>query len=207
MIVRYAASVALGVAVTFGLLFVMQLMIATGRDALTEPKTVRLVDFVRVERDSRVETRERKPERPPEPEQRPEAVRPDIDTAALGSLPVTMSAPAIELGASVTGGIGTVSDGEYLPIVKVAPIYPTRALMKRLEGYVMVRFTVTVTGAVKDVEVLESTAQIFEDPAVEAALKFKYKPRVINGTPVEVVGVRNKIVFTMDPAEQVAMDQ
>jgi protein TonB len=54
--------------------------------------------------------------------------------------------------------------------------------------------------------VLESTAPIFEDPAVEAALKFKYKPRIINGAAVEVVGVLNKIVFTMDQGQRLAME-
>ena len=106
-----------------------------------------------------------------------------------------MSAPSIDAGISV-GGIGFgVSDGEYLPIVKVAPVYPSRALSRGLEGYVIVEFTVTTNGSVRDVSVVESTSTLFERAASEAALKFKYKPRVIDGQPVEVPGVRNKITF------------
>jgi protein TonB len=90
-----------------------------------------------------------------------------------------------------------VSDGEYLPIVKVAPVYPARALARRLEGHVLLEFVVTQTGAVRDVKVIESTAPLFERPAIEAALKFRYKPRVIDGEAVEVAGVRNMITFTM----------
>ena len=93
-------------------------------------------------------------------------------------------------------GVGFgVSDGEYLPIVKVAPVYPSRALSRGLEGYVIVEFTVTQTGATKDVVVVESTSSLFERAAVDAAYKFKYKPRVIDGVAVEVPGVRNKITF------------
>ena len=88
-----------------------------------------------------------------------------------------------------------VTDGEYLPIVKVAPVYPSRALSRGLEGYVIVEFTVTRTGTVTDVVVVESTSTLFERAASEAALKFKYKPRVIDGEAVEVPGVRNKITF------------
>ena len=77
-------------------------------------------------------------------------------------------------------------------------MYPTRALAKRLEGYVLVEFVVTQTGSVKDVVVLESTADLFERPAIEAALKFKYKPRIVDGVAVEVRGVRNRIVFEME---------
>jgi protein TonB len=83
-------------------------------------------------------------------------------------------------------------------VVKVAPVYPMRALQRRLEGYVVVEFVVTSSGAVRDVTVIESTAEIFEEAAVEAAMKFKYKPRIVDGTPIEVPGVRNQITFKLD---------
>jgi len=205
MIARFATAVGLGVVVTLGLLYTMQRMIDSGREVITAPATLRIVDFVRVERSPVVETRERKPERPPEPEARPEVPLPELDGSFASALPVTVTAPDIATGVSVGHGLGAVSDGEYLPIVKVAPVYPMRALSKHLEGFVLLEFTVTAAGAVKDVVVVESTAQLFEGPAIEAALKFRYKPRIIDGAPVEVVGVRNKILFTMDPGEQLAM--
>jgi len=106
-----------------------------------------------------------------------------------------MSAPSVEANLSV-GGVGFgISDGEYLPIVKVAPVYPARALSRGLEGYVIVEFTVTRQGTVRDVSVVESSSSLFERAAMDAALKFKYKPRVIAGEPVEVPGVQNKITF------------
>ena len=200
MIVRYAVAIAAGSAVTFGLLFAMQLMILTGKEALTETRSVGVVDFVRVERDAVIETKHRKPDKPPPPELRPELPAPAIANPFDTGLAVAISEPAIELSVGV-GGVGFgIADGEYLPIVKVAPVYPARARARRLEGYVMVEFTVTETGSVKDVAVVESTASLFEEAAVEAALKFKYKPRVINGQPVEVPGVRNKIVFSVERA-------
>lgn len=195
MIARYAISIGLGAGVTFGLLFIMQLLIATGRGALTEANTYRVTDFVRVERNEVVETKKDKPEKPPEPETPPEMPTPNQADNFDNSMAVSMSAPSMEANLSV-GGVGFgVSDGEYLPIVKVAPVYPSRALSRGLEGYVIVEFTVTRQGTVRDVTVVESTSSLFERAATEAALKFKYKPRVIDGEPVEVPGVRNKITF------------
>ena len=37
----------------------------------------------------------------------------------------------------------------------------------------------------------------FEQAAIEAALKFKYKPRTVDGEPIEVPGVQNRITFTL----------
>jgi periplasmic protein TonB len=199
MIARYAVSIGVGAGVTFALLFIMQLLIATGRGAITEATNVRILDFVRVERENRVETKQQKPQKPPEPEKAPDIPSPDASTDLSGNaIAVSMSAPTISAQMGNVGvGFG-VSDGEYLPIVKVAPIYPARAASRGLEGYVIVEFTVTRTGTVKDVTVVESSNSIFERAAVDAAYKFKYKPRVIDGEPVEVPGVRNKITFVLE---------
>lgn len=195
MIARYAISIGLGASVTFGLLFVMQLLIATGRGALTEATSFRVTDFVRVERNEVIESKRDQPEKPPEPEQPPEMPTPNQADSFDNSMAVSMSAPSMEANLSV-GGVGFgISDGEYLPIVKVAPVYPNRALTRGLEGYVIVEFTVTPQGTTRDAVVIESTSSLFERAAVEAALKFKYKPRVIDGQAVEVPGVRNKITF------------
>jgi periplasmic protein TonB len=198
MIVRYAIAVLLGTAVTFSLLLVMQLMIDAGQGAITDTRSVALVDFVRVERTQEVQTQERKAEKPPEPQQPPEMPSPDTGGNFASSVSVSMSTPDLSWGASVGGSGFGVADGEYLPIVKVEPVYPARALARRMEGFVLVKFTVTETGAVRDVVVLESTDEIFERSAIEAALRFKYKPRVIDGQPVQVPGVRNKIVFELE---------
>ena len=195
---RYAISIVLGASVTFALLFVMQLLIATGRGAITEARAFRIVDFVRVERQSIVETKKEKPEKPPEPEQAPDMPSPDMLDSFDSSMAVSMSSPVINASLNI-GGVGFgVSDGEYLPIVKVAPIYPARAASRGLEGYVILEFTVTRAGTVRDVFVVESTSSIFERAATTAAYKFKYKPRVIDGEPVEVPGVRNKITFILE---------
>ncbi|MEO0422016.1 MAG: energy transducer TonB [Pseudomonadota bacterium] len=197
---RLIPSAALAFAVTFGLVYIMQFLIATGQAAMTEDKSLNFLEFVRVKQEEVVEAKQRKPEKPPEPEAPPpEAPRPQLDPTDA-SISITNSAASLS-GVDV-GGIGGLglgaADGEYLPIVKVAPIYPRRALQRGLEGYVIVEFTVSRQGTVKDVIVIESTSSLFDRAAVEAAQKFKYKPRVVNGEPIEVPGVRNQITFKLE---------
>ena len=107
---------------------------------------------------------------------------------------------AVAADVALDGGLALDSgDGEYLPIVKVAPVYPRRALQRGIEGYVIVEFTVTKQGSVRDPVVVEAQPQgIFERAALDAALKFKYKPRVINGEATEVSGIQNRISFEID---------
>ena len=122
MIKRLAAAASLGIGVTFGLLFIMQLLISTGQEAITETESFRLADFVRVERNEIVEVKKEKPEKPPDPEEMPEMPTPDMMNNFDHSMAGSVSAPQINTSMRV-GGVGVgISDGEYLPIVKVAPV-------------------------------------------------------------------------------------
>ena len=59
-------------------------------------------------------------------------------------------------------------------------------------------FTVTTTGTVKDPVVMFSTSSLFERAATRAVLKFKYKPRVVDGVPVDVPNVKTRITFKIE---------
>lgn len=93
-------------------------------------------------------------------------------------------------------------DQEYAPIVKVAPEYPESALANELEGHVWVRYTVTAEGLVADPEVAESSDPVFNDAAVQSVSKFRYQPRVLNGEPVAVPGVRVRVLFRLPNAKR-----
>jgi periplasmic protein TonB len=198
MIARYAIAIGLGTSITFGLLFLMQYMIATGKAVVHDDDAFRFVDFVRVEREQLIETKKDKPEKPPEPEQQPDMPSPDSLDNFESSLGISVNSPNMSMSANV-GGLGFgVSDGEYLPIVKVAPVYPSRAASRGLEGYVIVEYTVTRQGTTRDVVVVETSSSLFDRAAVDSAAKYKYKPRVINGEAVEVPGVRTIIRFELE---------
>jgi TonB family protein len=90
-----------------------------------------------------------------------------------------------------------LSEQDLTQIVRVEPTYPRRAAERGLEGYVIVEYTVTTTGSTRDVTVIESTLSIFDSSAIRAAEKFKYQPRVEDGRPVAVNGVRYRFDFDL----------
>ena len=200
MIGRYAFSVVLGVIVTVSLLFVMQLLIASGKAALTKPRDRAKLEFVRVKRNESLNVEDFTPEKPPKPpETPPEAPPQDMDSMDPDAPTINVAPPAVAADTSIGGPGGmNIAEGDYLPIVRVAPVYPARALSRGLEGYVDMQFTVTTAGTVKDPVVIYSTSSLFERAALRAVLKFKYKPRVVDGVPVEVPGVKTRISFQIE---------
>jgi protein TonB len=201
-------AVGAGSAAAFGLLFLMQALIASGEQALTETVERRVVDFVRVEREETLERRQSKPQRPSKPEAAPpDAPQPSLNQSAdvggqaiggVGGGPVDVGRLDFDLGTGFGVGAGT-ADGDYMPLVKVQPVYPRRAQTRGIEGWVIVELTVTETGGVTNPYVVSSEPSgIFDKAALEAALKFKYKPRVVNGKAIEVRGVRYRMTFVLE---------
>lgn len=200
-LLRYCAALVVGSGVTFGVFWVMQGLISSGGSVMNEQSTERLESFVMQKPDDDVQTKERKPQKPPvapkEPP-KPEMPKPQVAKASTDGFDVggfDISAD-LNVDAGLSGGGG---DGEYLPIVKVAPNYPRRAAQRGIEGYVVVEFTVNALGAVVNPVVIEAAPpNIFDREALAAVKKFKYKPKTVNGKGVEVPGVRNIIRFELE---------
>jgi protein TonB len=200
MLGRYAFSIVVGIVVTLSLLFLMQVLIATGKQALTKPRDRAKLEFVRVKRNEALNTEDFTPEKPPKPPETPPETPPqDMDNIDPTAPTISVAPPAVSAETSIGGPGGmNIAEGDYLPIVRVAPVYPARALSRGLEGYVDMAFTVTTTGTVKDPVVVFSTSSLFERAAIRAVLKFKYKPRVVDGVPVEVPNVKTRITFKIE---------
>jgi len=200
MIGRYVFSIIVGSIITLTLIFVMHLLIEYAEDAVSKEQTKHMLDFVRVKRNETLNTEDFTPEKPPKPPETPPEVPPqDTDAVDPNAPPINIPAPEVASNIDVSGPGGmNIAEGDYLPIVRVAPVYPARALSRGIEGYVDMGFTVTTTGTVRDPAVLFSTSSLFDRAATRAVLKFKYKPRVVDGVPVDVPNVKTRITFMIE---------
>ncbi len=198
-IARMLFGLMLGVVVTAALFWFMQYLIETADRGLNEDKTGHLLDFVRLKRDESIQRRQLKPKKPPPPDAPPpQPPTPQLDSLNPNAEKIAISAAPVETDIEMSGGFSLgVGEGDYLPIVKVAPIYPQRALARSIEGYCVVQYVVTKSGTIRDPFVVEGqcTSSLFHRASIQASLKFKYKPRVIDGEAVEVPGVQNKFTF------------
>jgi protein TonB len=183
--------------VAFGLFLLMQSLISREYEQ-DDVENRKIADIVVPEREIDINVKETKPEKAEDPEEPPPEMEPmevDFDT----DLNVANTAPGasvqVEVSSSGMGG----GDGEYLPIVKVAPIYPRRAQTRGITGYCIVEYTVTKSGSIRDPQPVDcEPSGVFERASVKAAEKFKYKPRVVDGEPIAVAGVQNKFTYELE---------
>jgi protein TonB len=197
--IRLFIGAALAIPVAGGLFFIMQYLIATADPKIDDQKSRKLPDIFMPEREIETNVAEVKPDKPDDPEEPP----PDLDTPDLDmdmNMDAVNMAPSSQVEVAIAGAGGmSASDGEYLPIVKVAPIYPRRAQSRGITGYCIVEYTVTKSGSIRDPQAVDcQPAGIFERASLKAALKFKYKPRVVDGEAIEVAGVQNKFTYELE---------
>lgn len=178
----------------FGLMYSL---IHGTNEALKESEALPTIDFVRLKRDSEMETMSRrKPPPPPAQPPPPSKMRVAADSApqeGMGS----MSIPELSLSANVAGGPvgGTVGrgaamfDGDLIPLQRVQPQYPRDAARAGITGYVVVEVIVNPDGTVRSARAVEAKPKgLFEAAAVQAALRSKFKPKIQDGKPVEQKG-------------------
>lgn len=189
-----AAAVAIGV--TFGLFLFMYGLISMGGDQRAELDAISGIRFGPVEiPDEITEKSRRKPPKPPPPKDPPPPPR--LQVSKMDQ--VVQEMPQLDmpqLDVPMAGGAGMfignfqqveqTAEGDIIPIVRINPIYPREAAINGTEGWVKLEFIITETGTVKSPKVIDAQPpRIFNREAVRAILKWKFKPRVVDGVAVE----------------------
>ena len=205
---KYAAGIGFSSLITVGLFFVMVILIALGDSGIKDDTSVKLTDIVMPERE--IDTFMSEVDKPDKPDEQPEDIaQPELDLQPLTGLDVSVAKPKPNFKA----GGSFFRDGEYIPLFKVVPIYPRRAQERGTMGYALVSFTITETGSVENAVPVEGycSSKSPEDPNVEfrpcsmfnsasarAALKLKYKPKIVDGKAVPVDDVLHRFTYILD---------
>lgn len=183
-------------AVTFGLFLFMYKLISLGGDKRADLGAIAGIHFGPVEIPDEIMTKSRrKPKKPPPPKDPPPPPKMKIEKMdqRVQNMP-RMNLPDLDL--PLVGGEGMFlgnfqqvdqsAEGDIIPVVVIRPMYPRDAAMTGTEGWVKIEFTITEVGTVKNPRVIDSKpARIFNREAIRAILKWKFKPRVVNGVAVE----------------------
>jgi protein TonB len=197
MFANLATALPSGAAVTLTLLFIMHSLIAMQPVVIEESGTPMSIDWIQQDFPEDLNTEDFvKPELP-------EVQHPPVQ--ALNREPVDPGNPIrFARTPAIPGGFGGVlrnpftSDGPLMAIVRVRPVYPSNAASRGIEGHVLVQFDVLANGTVNNVTVIESSNSIFERAAINAAYKFRFKARVIDGEPQTSSGVQYQFRFEME---------
>ena len=189
------------VIVTILLFTAIEYLIGQRRVRLTEGANIEIANFIRAQEQSREVRSRRDPKAPEKPQQEMQQDLHKLQASSSGGMSsLDVDIPDIDLDLDLGGSIAIAR--ELTPLVRIPADYPISALSKEIEGWVLIRFTVTETGSVADPEILRSEPPgVFDRSAKRAVLKWKYQPQIVDGTPAAVV-TYTRLRFEMEKDEE-----
>jgi len=197
---RYLIVGLLAAVITVVLYLLMHALVSQAAKNLRSDDELASIDFTKVKLEDEVRERSRRiPKKPPPPKEPPPPPKMNVqqNQQVVNNMP-TPNIPNLDLGIGgdgpYLGAVGQVNmseEGGVIPIVRIAPQYPRKALMAKIEGWVKVKFTITPSGTVSNPEVVDAKPRrIFDREAIRAILKFKFKPKVVDGVGVEQIATQ-----------------
>ena len=189
-------SMMTALAVTLALFWLMNLMIRNDEILEKLDSKRSYLNFIRIDPEQNsVQTKDRKiKEPPPPPESPPET--PDFK-AQIDNITTDLSMNMPTIGVPMNDGsgpyLGSLQSGQGLagfdtdviPVVQIPPTYPRRAKQARIEGFVTMEVLIRPDGTASGAKVIESDPpRLFDDAAIDAMQRWKFRPKIVDGTPV-----------------------
>ncbi|MFA9383548.1 MAG: energy transducer TonB [Vibrio cyclitrophicus] len=203
--IRLFLALPLAGALGLALFSFMAWMVDNGHQRSPDDSETLSFNMVMVEQEQEVQRRQRAiPEKPEMPEPPPEA-QTSQSQAEVTPLNSMSSLPSLDLNTSIDGlaiNAPTFSDfrsnQQAMPLYRVEPRYPAKALKRGAEGHVIMSFTIDETGRPIDIKVTDANPRrMFEREAMRALKKWKYQPKVVDGKAIAQVGQTVKLEFKL----------
>jgi periplasmic protein TonB len=200
--VRFPMALVGALFVTMGLFAFLHMLISRKGD-ISDVQSVVKIEFTRLRTESEIETkkidkasREKVEQAPPPPQIAFQKSSVDLGGGGdIGAIQTLVQQQTQAMGSLNQGG----GDRDAVPLVRIEPDYPMQARQRGIEGWVVVEFTISTAGTVKDANVVASEpGTVFDRAAVNAVRKWKYNPKVVDGKPVERSGMKVRLDFNME---------
>jgi protein TonB len=195
--------VAFGLAVVLsGLLFWFLNVLITQRPESVERMQAQKIEFTRLRRDTEVQQKKREKAELEKPKEAPPQTNISKSSFDMGGEALAVIAPTVEAKANVRANVSLGAGGtdrDTIPLVRIEPDYPMRARQRGIEGWVVVKFTITPAGTIKDATVVQGQPPgVFDEAAVRAVSRWKYNPKIEGGVAVERPGIMVRLDFKLD---------
>lgn len=199
---RYLSTFMISCIITLFLFLMMQKMLSFEQQRRPSPELINSVDFVRLIREPEAVEKRRQihvPENPEPPEQKkplPKMPKVSVQTPNINT--IELSVPQLQTRLNLNdalylGGFHKNApmqqtlqvDEEVIPLVRIAPSYPSRAARLGIEGWVKMEVLINSKGEVDSVKILESRpSKIFNRAAIKAIKRWRFRPKIVAGKAV-----------------------
>ncbi|PVZ72388.1 energy transducer TonB [Pelagibaculum spongiae] len=193
-------------------LFISMNKLVHPKNTLAQPAdNFRLIDFIQTDKSETIQQKKRLRPEPPKPVNNQPQPQTKISQSKpskpqLANTPLTMPELDLRLDLSIDSSfvqpqsfnnnvpisnvevtvIEAGNNSEAIPLSTFPPVFPSKALRRKIEGFVTLSFTVTKSGRISNIKIIESDPKrIFDREAIKAIRKWKFQPKKLAGQAVE----------------------
>jgi len=204
-VIRVLLSLPIAAAIALALFSFMAWMVDGGHRRAVEQSEAVSFNMVMIENELEVQRRQRTVPPQPKPPEVPEQMRLSQAKAKASTVSPLSMQPTLGLDTAIDGlAISTPSFGDFgvnqqaMPLYRVEPRYPAKALRRGAEGFVVLRFTIDPTGRPTDIAVVDANPKrMFEKEAIRALRKWNYQPKVVDGNALSQLGQTVRLEFKL----------
>lgn len=198
---KYLVIILLAVVLNVLLFVGIQALVVQKRIKLADVGEFQLANFIRQPEEQAPPPKSRR-ELPQKPQK--------AETAKTQNVVDSVSKSDLQVAASFDfnfsmGDIGAPKiflDSDLTAIVRIPPTYPHRAMLRNIEGWVDLMYTVTESGTVINPVVMAAQPEgTFEQAAINAVERWKYQPVLQDGKPSNIT-VKTRIIFKLQDAAE-----
>lgn len=203
---RSLLALILAIVMTLALFSFMAWMTTQPKNSAATSATLQF-DVIMTEPDSQSQRRIRQLPEPPKTPSAPQSQAKLLSQVSNVSVEKEMTMPSVELGdiglnvaVSLPSFEGLGQNQQAMPLYRVEPKYPSRALKRKMEGYVILRFTIDELGKPTDIESIEAEpSRVFVRPAIQALKQWKYQPKLVKGKAITQPGQTVRLEYRLNP--------
>jgi len=212
---RFLVACLIAPIITFALLLFMAGLINQQAHSQKKKQENPYFDLVVNTKDESYESRKRNKPKPPEPKPEPIVEQTALiqNQVTAPAMNVDLDIPSLDLSSNVSAmsismpGIesmdvpttGITGDVMAMPLYRVQPRYPRKALRLGKQGYVILSFDINEEGRVVNVKIVKAEPRrLFEKEAERALKQWKYKPMLVNGEAVSQLRQSIRLDFQIE---------
>ncbi|WP_122035378.1 energy transducer TonB [Aliivibrio sp. EL58] len=203
---RSLLALILAIVMTLALFSFMAWMTIQTKNSTATSATLQF-DVIMTEPDSQSQRRIRQLPEPPKTPSAPQSQSKLSSQVSNVDIEKETTMPSVELGeiglnvaVSLPSFEGLGQNQQAMPLYRVEPKYPSRALKRKMEGYVILRFTIDELGKPTDIESIEAEpSRVFVRPAIQALKQWKYQPKLVKGKAIIQPGQTVRLEYRLNP--------
>lgn len=193
-----------------GLFSAMAWMVDNPQPVMADESAKLAFNMVMLEEEAQVKRRQRAVPKQPKTPEPPPQVEPMVSQTPLATANVPV-VPDLNLDVAISGIAVTTpqfdtlevqelaNNQQVMPLYRVQPSFPDKALRRGIEGYVTVSFTIDPQGRPTDIQITDANPRrMFDREAIKALRRWKYQPKIVNGQAVSQVGQSIKLEFKLN---------